>query len=102
MSPTPTEWMAIAATIGTACGGAITVAAKLVLTAAREMVAGQKEQTTAMVAGHEKMAAALADLKSEVVSLRTYVDVLAGVTERENSAPPPVPTRLNAVRKDRS
>ena len=95
---TAAEWLAVAATIGTACGGAITLAARMILGAANAMVRGQKEQTDAILSGQKESSAlqrettaAIAEMKTELVSLRTHVDTLIGVNRRSADELTPIP-----------
>lgn len=99
---TATEWIAIASSVATVLGGAATAVAKLLLTAVRELVQGQKEQTKELVDGQKGTAAALGDVRIELVALRAHVDTLIDVTgpKRRVDELTPLPKSING-RKER-
>ena len=78
---TPEQWAAIIAIVGGA-GGGVGFFFKVITAIARDMVAAQKETT-----------AAVSDLRTDIVSLRTRVDTLIDVMpthqpDREESREP--------------
>lgn len=81
---TVAEWLAVAATAGTGIGTGITIAARILAAVARELVAGQKEQTTAHTAAQRETTAAISELRLELVSLRTRVDTLLDIPTRSS------------------
>lgn len=73
---TTAEWLAVVTAGGTAIGGGVTLAARLIVAVIRELIVTHKEHTVAQ----RETTAAVAELKLGMVALRERVDAFLDIT----------------------
>ncbi len=87
---TPVEWVAVATALGTALGGGLALAARIIRIAVGSLITSQDKTTAAI----EKTTAAVTEMRMDITALRTHVDTLLIISAPAQGTTPP-PRNLN-------